>query len=112
MIKLFRKDSISDSTCDKIERERRIYLFDTIKLPVFIKETSYAEYEILPKTLTRQEAMKKAENALLSMSEEALTDAEILGKHITVTENENSLSLTWQVECIVNIAEEIKIETG
>lgn len=110
-IKLFGKDSISDATCDKIEVERRVYLFDTIKLPLFISETSYAEYTLVPKTLTREEALKQAEKALLAMCETPLADAEILGRHTSVSENEHSLSLTWQIECIINIAQEVKIET-
>ena len=111
-IKLFGKDSISTSSCDKIESEKRIYLFGFIALPVFIMETHYAEYEILPKTLTREEALRLAEKQILAMRETELSDAEILGIYTSVSEDGNVLRLTQQVECIIDITEEIKIETA
>ena len=110
-IKLFGKDSISPSTCDKIESERRIYLFGWIKLPVFLIETKYAEYEMRPKTLTQTEALQKAYENIRMMSEQALEDAEILGRHTRISEDENALFMTVQTECIVDIAKEVKIET-
>lgn len=108
-IKLFGKDSISPSTCDKIEVERRLYLFGLIKLPIFITETKYAEYELRPKTLTQTEALKKAYDDIRAQSEDALSDAEILGRHTRISEDENALCMTQQIECIIDIAEEIKI---
>ena len=109
-IKLFRKDSICTSSCDKIESERRIYLFGLIKLPISITETEYAEYKLLPKTLSQQEALAEAYRHLRTLSEDDLCDAEILGRYTSFSESENSLTLTQQVECIINIAEEVKIE--
>lgn len=108
-IKLFGKDSISDNNCDRIEKERRLYLFGKIKLPIFVKETTLAEYEMKEKTLTEAEALKLAYKELYAKSEDALADAEILARHTHVSEDENGIRLTEQVECIVNIAEEIKI---
>ncbi|MBQ8496715.1 MAG: sporulation protein YqfD [Clostridia bacterium] len=110
-IKLFGKDSISPSTCDKIEMERRIYLFGFIKLPIFIMETKYAEYELVLKTLTQTEALRMAYDDIRAQSENILDDAEILGRHTRITEDENTLCMTQQIECIINIAEEVKIET-
>lgn len=110
-VKLFGKDSISDLTCDKIEVERRIYLFGKIKLPIFITETTYAEYELVPKMLTQPEALRKAYANIREMSEETLADAEILGRHTRIEQSETSLFMTQQIECIINIAEEVKIET-
>lgn len=110
-VKLFGKDSISPSSCDKIESERRLYLFGFIKLPVFIIETKYAEYELVPRTLTQTEALRKAYGDIRAQSEEMLEDAEILGRHTHISEDEHALYMTQQIECIINIAEEVKIET-
>ncbi len=112
IIKLFGKDSISAPTCDKIEVERRLYLFDTVKLPIFLIETTYAEYEILPKTLTEEEALRAAYAKLREESEAALSDAEILSRHTDITMDETALYLDVQVECIIDITEEVKIGTG
>ena len=110
-IKLFRKDSICPSSCDKIESEKRLYLFDRIKLPVFITETEYAEYEIVPKRLSQKEALAEAYRQLRTLSENDLSDAEILGRYTSFTEDETAITLTQQIECIINIAKEVKIET-
>lgn len=109
-IKLFRKDSICLSSCDKIESERRLYLFGFIKLPVFITETEYAEYELIPKTLTQQEALQEAYRRLRALAEADLADAEILGRYTSFSEDGKQLKLTQQIECVINIAEEVKIE--
>ena len=111
-IKLFGKDSISPSSCDKIESEKRIYLFGLIALPVFITETHFAEYEMLPKTLTKEEALRLAQKQILAIRETELSDAEILGIYTSVSENGNTLKLIQQVECIIDITEEVKIETA
>ncbi|MBQ3489478.1 MAG: sporulation protein YqfD [Clostridia bacterium] len=110
-IKLFRKDSISTSSCDKIESEKRIYLFGLIALPVFITETHYAEYEMLPKTLTAEEALQLAKKQLFDLRESELSDAEILGIHTSVSEEGDCLKIIQQVDCIMNITEEVKIQT-
>ena len=111
-IKLFGKDSISPSTCDKIEEERRLYLFDRIKLPIFIAETKYAEYETVAVTLTEEEALRLAYADILAQSEDDLADAEILGRHTRITKDENALYMTVRVECIINIAREVKLGGG
>ncbi len=110
-IKLFGKDSISTPSCDKIESEKRIYLFGFIALPVFITETRFVEYEFLPKTLTQQEALLSAQKQILALREKELSDAEILGIHTSVSEDGNALKMIQQVECILDITEEVKIET-
>ena len=109
-IKLFRKDSISPSSCDKIESERRIYLFGLIKLPILITETEYAEYEMVSRTLSQKEALAEAYRQIRLLYENDLSDAEILGRYTYFGENENAISLTQQIECVINIAKEVKIE--
>lgn len=109
-IKLFRKDSICVSSCDKIESERRIYLFGLIKLPVFITETQYAEYELVSKRLTQKEALQEAYRQIRLRYEGDLSDADILGRYTSFEEDENAVRLKQQIECVVNIAKEVKIE--
>ena len=110
-IKLFGKDSISYPSCDKIESEKRIYLFGFIALPVFITETRFVEYEWIPKILTRQEALDSAQKQIFALREKELSDAEILGIHTSVIEDGNILKMIQQVECIMDITQEVKIET-
>ena len=110
-LNLFGKDSISPENCDTIETERRVYLFGKIKLPIFLQETTYAEYEMKEKTLTESEALELAYEQLHKISEEDLEDAEILARHTHISEGEDGLVLHEEVECILNIAQEVKIDT-
>ena len=92
-IKLFRKDSICVSSCDKIESEKRIYLFGLIKLPIFVTETEYAEYELVPKTLTHKEALQEAYRQIRLLYEDTLSDADILGRYTTLSGKLNVSSI-------------------
>ncbi len=108
-LKLFEKDTFFYENYGTIEEERRIYLFGKIKLPIFLLETTYAEYEPTLQTLTEEEAQKKAEAILTEKRSEALSDAEILARHTEVACDGETLVLTEKVDCILNIAEEVKI---
>ncbi len=110
-INLFGKDSISYENCDRIEKEKRLYLFGVIKLPIFITETTYAEYEMKEKTLSQSEALSLAYEELRSISENDLENAEILSRHTHFSEDENGIYLREEVECILDITQEVKIET-
>lgn len=110
-VNFFRKDNISEESCDRIEEERRIYLFGKIKLPLFMIKTAYAEYEMKTRILTEEEALQRAKEKLRRESEDDLADAEILARHTDVFCDGETLYLTERVECIVDIAEEVKIET-
>ena len=81
-----------------------------IKLPIFITNTEYAEYELVPKTLTKEEALQEAYRRIRTLYEKDLSDADILGRYTSVSENENALILKQQIECVINIAREVKIE--
>ena len=63
------------------------------------------------KTLTESEALELAYEQLHKISEEDLEDAEILARHTHISEGEDGLVLHEEVECILNIAQEVKIDT-
>ena len=65
---------------------------------------------MIQKILTQQEALLSAQKQLLSLRETELSDAEILGIHTSVSEEGNILTVIQQVECIMDITEEVKIE--
>ena len=111
-IKLFGKDSISPSNCDTIEVERRIYLFDRIALPIFITETTHSVYEMQTVLLSEDEAIALAYEKLHAMCDETLEDAEILARRTNFNFGEDALTLHEEVDCVLNIAEEVKISTG
>ena len=111
IINFFRKSNISEESCDRIETERRLFLFGKIKLPIFLIETTYAEYELQSRILSGEEALQRAKKQLRLESDTDLAEAEILARHTSVRLGEAKLVLTEQVECIIDIAEEVKIDT-
>ena len=80
-------------------------------MPIFITETTYAEYEMKEKTLSQSEALSLAYEELRSISENDLENAEILSRHTHFSEDENGIYLREEVECILDITQEVKIET-
>lgn len=97
---------------DTIVKERKLFLFGIIELPIFVTTTTYIEYEESTVTLSRNDAYKKALHEVNSQSDTQLADADILSKSLTLSESEQGLSLSLEAECVLNIAKEIKIETA
>lgn len=97
---------------DTIVRERKIFLFGIVELPIFVTVTTYKEYEETPVTLSRNEAYQKALAQINAQAEESLSGADILSKSFSLSEDESSLTLRLEAECVLNIAEEVKIETA
>ena len=97
---------------DTIVKERKLFLFGIIELPVFVVTTTYEEYAESSVTLSRNEAYAKALLKINEQSEKELANADILSRSFTLTESETSLSLRLETECVINIAEEVKIETA
>ena len=63
------------------------------------------------KTLTQTEALKLAYEELHRLCDGDLENAEILARHTHFSEDENGIYLREEVECIIDITEEVKIET-
>ncbi|MBO5023957.1 MAG: sporulation protein YqfD [Clostridia bacterium] len=97
---------------DTIVKERKIFLFGIIELPIFITTTIYKEYEETTVTLSRNDAYRKALHEVNEQSDKELFGADILSKSLTLLESEEGLSLSLAVECVLNIAKEVKIETA
>ena len=71
----------------------------------------YTEYEERTRTLSENEAYKLALKEIKEKSESELENAEILSRDTVMTNENGVLSLKVYVECILDIAEEIKIDT-
>ncbi len=110
-LNFFGKDRFSSAFCDTIEETKRLYLFDRIRLPLFLVTKTYAYYEERPRTLTETEALDMAKRELLTKQREPLRDAEILSRRRDITIRDGVLILTETVDCIIDIAEEIKLGT-
>ncbi len=111
-LNLSKKINIPYEKYDTIVNERKLFLFGIIELPIFIVTETYTEYEEATVTLSRDKAYEKALSDIEKQSEDVLFGAEILSRRMTLEENENELKLSLDVECILDIAQEVKIETA
>lgn len=109
-IKLFGNDSIWVDTCDKIEEEKRLCLFDKIRLPISVIICTYAEYETRAVAISEKDAKARAEQALQEMREKELNDAEILSIQTECVREGETLVMSQRIVCIMDITKEIPIE--
>ena len=108
---LFKNNDIRYEKYDTIVNEERLYLFGSVKLPISVITEKHTEYEEITRTLSENEAYKLALKEIKEKSESELENAEILSRDTVMTNENGVLSLKVYVECILDIAEEIKIDT-
>ncbi len=108
-LNFYKKDGFSPENCDTIEESRRLYLFGIIKLPIFMEKTVYAYYEETPRTLSEAEALEMAKDDIRRGRDALLSDAEILARHTEVSTDGKTLILRETVDCILDIAKEVKL---
>ena len=101
--KIFKDSGNLPSDCDRIEKKERIMLFGRIALPLWITTVEYHEFEYEEKTLTVDEAVKKAE----SMVMRSLADKELISRQLTVTCKDDGVVAVCLYRAIENIAEEL-----
>lgn len=110
-INLSKKTIIPYEKYDTIVDEEKIYLFGKVELPFLITTVRYAEYTDVPRTLTESEALARALDEIEEKSEGELAAAEILSRSTQSQLRDGTLFVRTEVYCILDIAEEVKIET-
>lgn len=111
-INLFANKEISFEKYDTIERETRVCLFDLIELPIFVTKTVCSEYVLETAVQTEEEATEKARRDILAQSAEIMSDATLLTRYTDISSDEKSVKIHCDIECIMDIAREVPIETG
>ena len=96
---------------DTIVNEEKIYLFGKIELPIFILTITEREYRETERTLSESEALSRALAEIDEQSREELCGAEILSRSTTAESKDGELIVRVEVYCVLDIAEEVKIET-
>lgn len=94
---------------ESIDRERLV-LFDKIRLPLILNETTRSEFVEKTVTVDVEEAKKEAERQLSDILKNELYDSEILERRVTEEVTETSYKLKCEVYCITDIALEKEIE--
>ncbi len=100
----FGNSGFSAAEYDIIEDNKFLRLPDGTALPVFLHTETKNGMITTKRTLTEEEAVQRAE-AQLSEMRDALTDAEILSCEAVVSRTEDAITVTWNIDCIDNIAE-------
>lgn len=114
-LKLKENYSILTDKCDIITLDKRVVLFEGTSailetpLPISVY-CEYADiYEDKHVTYTEEEALLIAENEMARRVAEILPDAELVSKNSRYEIIDSVLVLTWEIECIENIAFEVPI---
>lgn len=96
------------TTYDKIVRSRRVCIFDTIPLPIWIEETEYKEYYYADKTLTKEAAVSLARSELRDKLDEILADAELTSSNFTYAISDKRFIIKCELTCITDIAKVVE----
>ena len=110
-LNISKKTSVPYEKYDTIINKEKIYLFGKIELPIFAVTETYREYREVPRTLSESEARTRALAEIDEKSRAELAGAEILSRTVETEMREGSLFVRTEVYCILDIAEEVKIET-
>ncbi len=92
------------TTYDKIVKSRRIAIFDTVPLPVWLEETEYREYYYEDKTLSKDEAVSAALAELREKLDEILMDAELTASNFTYEISDVGFIIKCDLTCVTDIA--------
>ena len=110
-LNISKKTSVPYEKYDTIINKEKIYLFGKIELPVFVLTETFREYREEERTLTESEALARAYAEIDEKSRAELSGAEILSRTVETEMREGSLFVRTEVYCVLDIAEEVKIET-
>ena len=95
--------------CDKIEKSEQITLFGKYKLPIFIESTRYFEYELLEVEYSKREAVDLAFMELHEKIKSETANAELISKSVKTSYDDDGFYIVCSLECIENIAKEVRI---
>ena len=73
---------------------------------------THREYEDVPITLSENEALARALADISAQSSQTLAEAEILSRKTDVSNIGGALRVYTEIYCVLDIAEEVKIETN
>ena len=97
---------------DTIVNKEKLYLFGKIELPIYVVTVTHREYEDVPITLSENEALARALADISAQSSQTLAEAEILSRKTDVSNIGGALRVYTEIYCVLDIAEEVKIETN
>ncbi len=88
------------------KRTENVILFDAIRLPFRLTETSFAEYKTPVTYLTFDKAKNKAYDSYKAYVKTELSEREVVREEINLKDDENGITLSAVIWCVEDIAEE------
>lgn len=111
-INLFSKGGIEYSLYDKIKDDRQICLFGFRRLPIFVSETTYREYEYVSETLSPKRAEAMARLQLREELDALLEECELVSNKVCFDVTEDSFRVCYDMLCTTNIARVSEFTVG
>ncbi len=95
---------------DKKTKTEKINFFNLCTLPFEIRKDEYAEYTLVKKQRTSEEAIELSRQKIDEIIDAEIKDCPIISKKENIIEENGYVTVEAFVECIENIAKEMKIE--
>lgn len=102
-IKFFGDSRNKAYSCDKIEKLKRVSAGDAFMLPVGILKERRTEYEIITVPIDRQETAERLKGTLREELLHRIDGGEIVSTAFSVSEDEQTLTVTLRAECLEEI---------
>lgn len=95
--------------CDVTKEKKKLTVFNSVTLPVYITETTYREYVYEEYTLDEGEALRQAKILYLEKLQEVTGSSDVLQREVRTEKNEDGVTISCTLEMISSIAKEEKI---
>ncbi len=109
-INLFGNSRIPYRFCDTITMYKQVYLFDTVALPLYIKESVFSEYREKQVTFSEEEAEELALSLYREKLLSVLGDDTIISKSVTKSVNNGVFTISCELYCLADIAKRVPLE--
>ena len=109
-INLFRNSRIPYRFCDTITMYKQVYLFDTVALPLYIKESVFSEYRKKTVTLSEKEAEEQAVALYREKLLSVIGDDSIISKSVTGSVDNGVFTIKCELYCLADIAKRVPLE--
>ena len=108
-INFFRNTGNLPPSCDRIDREVDLRLFDAVELPIKYRETVYSEYAYETVTVDEETARTEAYREFRRRCEEELRGNELVSRDISAGMVDGVYVIDCRLSLLTDIAREVEI---
>lgn len=103
-INLFVNSSNPYEFCDTITMYKQVYIFDTVALPLYVKNIEYREYVTVKESISEDTAKERATSLYREKLKKVMGDASLLKKEVTGEADERGYTLKCELQLLADIA--------